>query len=81
VTEEQRSQPAFSAKALWAAVLLAAAGVGSAVTARGGDAPALAALAAAKIPPRRTPRNFKTGSKAGRSFAAENWSIYRGRTK
>ena len=40
VTEEQRSQPAFSAKTLRAAVLLSAARVGEAVTARCGDAPA-----------------------------------------
>ena len=39
VTEEQRSQAAFSAKTLRAAVLLAAACVGSVVTARCGDAP------------------------------------------
>jgi hypothetical protein len=39
-TEEQRSQAAFSAKTLRAAVLLAAACVGSALTARCGDAPA-----------------------------------------
>src|SRR5436189_3982697 len=40
VTEEQRSQRAFSAKTLRAADLLALAGVGSAVTARCGGAPA-----------------------------------------
>ena len=39
VTEEQRSQTALAAKTLRAAGLLAAAGVGSVVTARGGDAP------------------------------------------
>ena len=39
VTEEQRSQPAFSAKTLRAAGLLPAASVGSAVTARCEDAP------------------------------------------
>ena len=39
-TEEQRSQAAFSAKTLRAAGLLSAAGVGSALTARCGDAPA-----------------------------------------
>jgi hypothetical protein len=39
-TEEPRSQTAFSAKTLRAAGLLPAAGVGSAVTARSGDAPA-----------------------------------------
>src|SRR6266542_6911937 len=38
-TEKQRSQPAFSAKTLWAAGLLSAACVGSTVTARCGDAP------------------------------------------
>src|SRR5436309_13849392 len=38
VTEEQRSQAAFSAKTRRAAGLLAAAGVGSALTARCGDA-------------------------------------------
>src|SRR6266542_4062080 len=37
-TEEQRSQPAFSAKTLWAAGLLSVACVGSALTARCGDA-------------------------------------------
>jgi hypothetical protein len=40
VTEEQRSQTAFCAKTPRAAVLLAAACVGSVVTARCGDAPA-----------------------------------------
>ena len=40
VTEEQRSQRAFCAKTLRAADLLPLAGVGSAVTARCGDAPA-----------------------------------------
>ena len=40
VTEEQRSQPALCAKTLRATALLAGAGVGSAVTARWGDAPA-----------------------------------------
>src|SRR5262245_50303838 len=39
-TEEQRSQPAFSAKTLRAAGLLAVACVGPTVTARCGDAPA-----------------------------------------
>ena len=75
VSEEQRSQPVFCAKTLRAAGLLSAACVGSAVipTCREGDAPAaargyvgqagLAALAAAKIPRRRTARNLKTGSK------------------
>ena len=38
MTEEQRSQAAFSAKTRRAAGLLAAAGVGSALTARCGDA-------------------------------------------
>src|SRR6267143_4146653 len=40
VTEEQRSQVAFSAKTLRSADLLPTAGVGSAVTARCVDAPA-----------------------------------------
>src|SRR4030095_8760258 len=40
VTEEQRRQRGFGAKTLRAAVLLSRAGVGSAVTARCGDAPA-----------------------------------------
>src|SRR6266542_1369999 len=40
--EEQRSQPAFSAKTLWAAGLLSVACVGSALTARCGDAGARA---------------------------------------
>src|ERR671922_1547055 len=40
VTEEQRSQTAFCAKTLRAAGLLPLGGVGSAVTARCGDAPA-----------------------------------------
>src|SRR5205823_12322367 len=39
VTEEQRSQAAFSTKTLRAAALLTPAGVGSPVTARCGDAP------------------------------------------
>src|SRR5208283_1492884 len=39
-TEEQRSQAAFSSKTLRVAGLLPVAGVGSAVTARCGDAPA-----------------------------------------
>src|SRR5579864_9441244 len=38
VSEEQRSQPAFCAKTLWAARLLPVAGVGSLLTARPGDA-------------------------------------------
>ena len=67
-TEEQRSQTAFCAKTLRAAVLLAAACVGSALTAHcapSGVAPCsgLAALAAAKIPSRSTLPHFKTGSK------------------
>src|SRR6185436_5188211 len=39
VTEEQRSQAAFSPKTIRAAGLLSVAGVGSVVTARCGDAP------------------------------------------
>src|SRR6266542_1375154 len=53
VTEEQRSQPAFSAKTLRAAGLLAAASVGSAVTARCGDAPT--------SPPWLQPKSFAAG--------------------
>ncbi|WP_040547838.1 hypothetical protein [Pedosphaera parvula] len=62
-TEEQRRQAAFGAKTLRAAVLLAAACVGSALTARLGGCSGLAALAAAKIPNRSTLHNFKAGSK------------------
>src|SRR6266571_2377227 len=53
VTEEQRSQAAFSAKTLRAADLLPTAGVGSAVTARYGDAPA--------SPPRPSPKSLAAG--------------------
>jgi hypothetical protein len=64
--EEQRSQTAFCAKTLRAAVLLAAACVGSALTARcgmlGTRAEAHRALAAAKISSRSALQNFKTGS-------------------
>ncbi|EEF60085.1 hypothetical protein Cflav_PD3144 [Pedosphaera parvula Ellin514] len=66
-TEEQRSQTAFCAKTLRAAVLLAAACVlGPHSPLRGCLVPVrkhLAALAAAKIPNRSTLHNFKTGSK------------------
>ena len=62
-TEEQRSQPAFSAKTLRAAGLLSVAGVGSFLTARcGALRAAKAALATAKIPRRSAPRSFQTGS-------------------
>ena len=61
-TDEQRSQMAFSAKTRRAAVLLPAACVGSAVTARWQGCSGLAALAAAKIPSRRTPSNFQADS-------------------
>src|SRR5687767_7800786 len=63
-TEEQRSQPAFSAKTLRAAGLLPAACVGSDLTARCGDARSSPPWPTAKIPRRRIPRNFKTGSQA-----------------
>ena len=53
VTEEQRSQPAFSAKTLRAAALLGVLFVGSAVTARYGDAPA--------SPPRSRPKSLAAG--------------------
>ena len=56
VTEEQRSQAAFSAKTLRAAVLLAVACVGSAVTARFGDAPA--------SPPWPQPKSLAAGPHA-----------------
>src|SRR5436190_10196191 len=56
VTEEQRSQRAFSAKTLRAADLLALAGVGSAVTARRGDAPA--------SPPWPPPKSLAAGPHA-----------------
>ena len=49
-TEEQRSQRAFGAKTLWAAVLLAAAVVGSALKARFGDSRA--------SPPRLRPKSL-----------------------
>ncbi len=53
VTEEQRSQPAFSSKTLRATVLLGWACVGSAVTARCGDAPA--------SPPWPSPKSLVAG--------------------
>ena len=56
VTEEQRSQAAFSAKTLRAAVLLAVARVGSPVTARFGDAPA--------SPPWPQPKSLAAGPHA-----------------
>ncbi len=56
VTEEQRSPAAFSAKTRRAAGLLAAARVGSAVTARCGDAPA--------SPPWPQPKSFAAGPHA-----------------
>ena len=62
LTDEQRSQRAVCSKTLRAAGLLCVAGVGSAVTARFGDGSGLVALATAKIPRRRTPRHFQTGS-------------------
>ncbi len=71
-TEEQRSQTPFSSETLRAAGLLSVACVGSAVTARCGESPvrlappAWPALATAKIPRRRIPRNFQTGSEARR---------------
>ena len=53
VSEEQRSQKAFSAKTLRAAGLLTGAFVGSALTARCGDAPA--------SPPRPRPKSLAAG--------------------
>ena len=58
LTEEQRSQTAFRAKTLRAAGLLFVGGVGSAFTARCGDAQASPPC----LPRRSTPRNFQTGS-------------------
>ena len=55
-TEEQRSQPARSPKTLRAAGLLSAAGVGAAVTARCGDAPA--------SPPWPQPKSLAAGPHA-----------------
>ncbi len=55
-TEEQRSQPAFSFTTLRAAGLLAVARVGSAVTARSGDAPT--------SPPRPQPKFLAAGPHA-----------------
>src|SRR5258708_15444985 len=62
VTEEQRSQTAFCSKTLTAAGLSPVAGVGSLLKARLRGCSELAALATAKIPRRRPPANFKTGS-------------------
>jgi len=62
VTEEQRSQTAFCPKTLRAAGLSPVAGVGSFLTASLRGCSELAALATAKIPRRRPPANFKTGS-------------------
>ncbi len=75
-TEEQRSQPAFPAKTRRALGLLQFARVGSALTARRGD-PSWPvrhgpALAHAKIPLRRTPRNFQSGSQ-GQSENSVGW--------
>ena len=57
-TEEQRSQAVFCAKTLRAAGLLPAAGVGSAVTARCGDA---GARAEAPSPPWPQPKSLAAG--------------------
>jgi hypothetical protein len=67
VTEEQRSQPAFSAKTLRAAVLLGVLFVGSAVTARCGDAPA--------SPPRSRPKSLAAGphSLFRRALRRDTW--------
>src|SRR5690606_19063746 len=56
LTEEQRSQPAFSSKTLRAAGLLSVACVGSAVTARCGDVPA--------SPPWPQPKSLAAGPRA-----------------
>ena len=56
LTEEQRSQTAFSSKTLRAAALLALASVSSAVTARCGDAPV--------SPPWPEPKSLAAGSHA-----------------
>ena len=67
-TEEQQRQAGFCSKTRRAAALLTPACVGSPVTARYGDVPGSSprgtwqALAAAKIPRRRTSQNFETGS-------------------
>ena len=55
LTDEQQSQTAFASKTLRAAVLLPVPGVGSALKARCGDAPASP----------QDPRNFQTGSNLG----------------
>src|SRR5687768_14963707 len=60
-TEEQRSQPAFSAKTLRVAGLLSAACVGSDLTARCGDA---CARAEAPSPPWPRPKSLATGPHA-----------------
>jgi len=65
VTEEQRSQAAFSAKTLRAAVLLAVARVGSPVTARFGDAPA--------SPPWPQPKSLAAGPHAILKQALSDW--------
>ena len=62
VTEEQRSQTAFSSLTLRATGLLPVASVGSIVTAHWQGCSDFAALATAKIPRRSTFQNFQTGS-------------------
>ena len=70
-TEEQRSQPGFTAKTRRAPGLLSSADVGSVLTARSEDVSWPVrhgpALAHAKIPLRRASRNFQTGSLVGGS--------------
>jgi hypothetical protein len=68
-TEEQRSQTAFCAKTLGAAVLLTLAGVGSFLTSQLWGCAELDAFATPKIPRRRTPCNFQTGFKGRRELS------------
>ena len=72
-TKEQRSQPAFSSKTLRAAGLLPVAGVGSAVTARCGDAPA--------SPPWPQPKSLAAGSHAIFRQALSHGGFIEGFTK
>ena len=69
--KEQQRPAALGAKTLRAAGLLPVAGVGSVVTAIGMRN--LAALSTAKIPRRRAPRSFRTGSMKPRMHADGEW--------
>lgn len=69
-TEEQRSQPAFSAKNLRAAGLLFAPALARPLQPAAGMARASPPWPTAKIPSRSTPPNFQTGSEFNHGYSA-----------